>query len=144
MLRAASTWQEVSMRNNKKSSLPGLGREEESMARKSFLWTLQVVSSSSDLTGRDFGNCAVTEWGKEPIPTLLWETLAWGKLGEAQASFQLFSSPLVTLSYLASSEVFSELGTVTLNQWLYRLKEWMQINASYHEKSHIRELNKWQ
>lgn len=33
VLRAANTWQEVSVRNNKNSSLPGLGREEQSVAR---------------------------------------------------------------------------------------------------------------
>ena len=33
ILRAASTWQEVSVKNNKNSPLPGLGREEQSMAR---------------------------------------------------------------------------------------------------------------
>lgn len=33
ILRAANTWQEVSVKNNKNSSLPGLGREEQSMAK---------------------------------------------------------------------------------------------------------------
>lgn len=38
ILGAANTWQEVSVKNNKNSSLPDLGREEESMARTVVPW----------------------------------------------------------------------------------------------------------
>ena len=129
MLRAASPWQEVSIKNNKNSFLPDLGREEESMTTKgSFLWTLQAVLSSSlsDPAGRGSGSCAFTEWGKLPMPTLCWETLWLGrKRGrETQASFQLIF-PAVWPCYLTSSEhQFCLLwnGTVTLDRWLGRLK----------------------
>lgn len=99
VLRAANTWQEGSIQNHKNSSLPDVGREEQSMAR-----TLVPLNSAGSvavflfllIAGRGSWSCAITEWGKQPILTLAWETL-WPRGKRGSSDFipaLLFSIPL--------------------------------------------------
>lgn len=145
MLWAASTWQ-VSLRNNKNSFLPDLGREEESMARKvSFLWTLQALLSSSlfDPAGRGSWTCVVTGWGKQPMLTLCWEILwLWGRNGVGK--LRLHSSSSLRHCAILLEHQFCLLWNeiVILDRWLGRLKDIVNAKASYSDKSHIRGLDK--